>query len=83
MFRLLLWVGLGYLIYRMLSPRRPAGYRRDRVQPGRGESGNAGTGEKMVKCSVCGLYVPESEAESAAGRFFCSRECREKGRRRG
>ncbi|HEX5055338.1 MAG TPA: PP0621 family protein [Gammaproteobacteria bacterium] len=30
--------------------------------------------EKMVGCAKCGLYLPESEALSAEGRFFCNLE---------
>ncbi|MCC6611167.1 MAG: hypothetical protein IT515_16035 [Burkholderiales bacterium] len=32
------------------------------------------TGERMVPCAHCGLNVPESEALSAGGRFFCCDE---------
>ena len=32
-----------------------------------------GTGKThMVKCAVCDLYVPENEAESDHGRYYCS-----------
>lgn len=30
--------------------------------------------EKMVACSKCRLYLPESEALHADGNFFCNRE---------
>ncbi|MBI2994025.1 MAG: hypothetical protein HYY48_07610 [Gammaproteobacteria bacterium] len=26
---------------------------------------------RMVKCAVCDLYVPENEAETDGGRFYC------------
>lgn len=27
---------------------------------------------KIVKCAVCGVHVPQSEALVAGGKFFCS-----------
>lgn len=32
--------------------------------------------EKMVNCSHCGLYLPQSEAIADAGKFYCSPEHR-------
>ena len=76
MFRLILWIGLGYLLFRLLRGRpavsSPAGRSR---KP-------AASGEKMVKCLRCGLYVPEHEALAGGwrnpGGYFCSRECQQK-----
>ena len=31
-------------------------------------------GENMVRCSVCGVHLPTSEAVTSRGDFFCSRE---------
>jgi uncharacterized protein len=31
-------------------------------------------GERMVPCGQCGLNIPESEALTADGRFFCCDE---------
>ena len=36
--------------------------------------GTPQTPEKMIACAHCQLYLPESEALSADGRFFCNRE---------
>lgn len=47
-------------------PRRP------RDIGGRDTAGRAP--EKMIACNHCGLYLPESEALSADGKFFCNRE---------
>ncbi|MBN2808749.1 MAG: hypothetical protein JXR80_04575 [Deltaproteobacteria bacterium] len=79
MFRFLLWLGLGYLFLRLFI-KRPAV---DKQNPATGSPG-AGRGEKMVKCAVCGLYVPEHEALAGgwrrdAGHYYCSPECRQKG----
>ncbi|HEY3487427.1 MAG TPA: PP0621 family protein [Gammaproteobacteria bacterium] len=32
-----------------------------------------GVPEKMVPCAWCQLYLPESEAKSSSGKFFCDR----------
>ena len=31
-------------------------------------------GEDMVRCRVCGVHLPASEAVKSRGEFFCSRE---------
>ena len=31
-------------------------------------------GEDMVRCSVCGVHLPTSEAVTSRGDFFCSKE---------
>ncbi|MCD6268786.1 MAG: hypothetical protein J7J71_01470 [Deltaproteobacteria bacterium] len=76
MFKFILWIGLGYLFFRLLRGR-PA------TSDARPESRNQqGSGEKMVKCLECGLYVPENEAlaggRSYPGSYFCSRKCQQK-----
>jgi hypothetical protein len=38
----------------------------------------SGTGGKLVKDPVCGMYVAEARALQAGGSFFCSDECRQK-----
>ena len=76
MFRLILWLGLGYLLFRLFCGR-PA-------VPGASDyrSKTSASGEKMVKCLRCGLYVPEHEALTGGlrnpGGYFCSRECQQK-----
>ncbi|MEO8008320.1 MAG: PP0621 family protein [Betaproteobacteria bacterium] len=37
----------------------------------RGESKH---GEDMVRCRVCGVHLPTSEAVTSRGDFFCSKE---------
>jgi uncharacterized protein len=31
-------------------------------------------GEDMVRCGVCGVHLPTSEAITSSGEFFCSKE---------
>lgn len=78
MFRFILWIGLGYLFFRLLRSGRPAA---PTGATARNQSSSA-KGEKMVKCLRCGLYVPEHEALAGGwrnpGGYFCSRECQQK-----
>ena len=86
MFRFLLWAGLGYFFYRLFFKSQPSPGKR--VNDGSSFRAGAsrqtsGSGEKMVKCAVCGLYVPENEAISGgwrdSGRYYCSPECQQRG----
>ena len=36
--------------------------------------GAAKPGEDMVRCAVCGVHLPTSEAVTSRGDFFCSKE---------
>ena len=40
------------------------------------QSSNRVTGAsgRMVQCATCGIYVPEAEALTDSGRFYCSRD---------
>ncbi|MEA1921111.1 MAG: PP0621 family protein [Pseudomonadota bacterium] len=80
MFRFLLWLGLGYFFYRLFFKSRRS---LDNGSGDRGAAQASGSGEKMVKCAVCGLYVPEKEALAGGwrdlGRYYCSQECRQRG----
>ncbi len=80
MFRFLLWIGLGYLFFRLF--RGQSSVDGERVAGSKGRSQVSGQGEKMVKCAVCGLYVPEKEALAGGwrkpGRYYCSPECHKK-----
>ncbi|MEA3332099.1 MAG: PP0621 family protein [Pseudomonadota bacterium] len=85
MFRFLLWIGLGYFFYRLFfkSRRSLDNGVGDRGAPGMRGTQASGSGEKMVKCAVCGLYVPEKEALAGgwrdSGRYYCSSECQQRG----
>ena len=43
---------------------------------GKDREAEAGAPERMVNCSQCGVYLPESEAQGDGHRFFCSEEHR-------
>jgi uncharacterized protein len=36
--------------------------------------GESKHGEDMVRCGVCGVHLPKSEAVTSRGDFFCSKE---------
>ncbi len=38
------------------------------------KQGESKHGEDMVRCSVCGVHLPTSEAVTSRGDFFCSKE---------
>jgi uncharacterized protein len=46
------------------------------AQQGDGEQGHGHSrhGEDMVRCRVCGIHLPKSEAITSSGEIFCSRE---------
>lgn len=73
--RILFWVLVGlaaYVLWRWFSIKQRA-RERARVQPCRPD------GELMVSCDVCRLNVPQSEALSANGRWYCCDEHRRRG----
>ncbi|HXF45405.1 MAG TPA: PP0621 family protein [Burkholderiaceae bacterium] len=68
--RILFWVLLGlavYALWRWFAIKQRA---RARTQE------RSSTGEAMVSCDVCRLNVPQSEALSANGRWYCCDEHR-------
>jgi hypothetical protein len=36
-------------------------------------SGKTAPSGKMVQCATCGMYVPQGEALTDSGRYYCSR----------
>jgi uncharacterized protein len=38
----------------------------------RPEKGHRQQPARMVQCAQCGVYIPENEALSSGGRFYCS-----------
>jgi len=51
-------------------------YRRFFKQPAPPKTSQTGATKNMVRCTHCGLHLPETEAIAAEGRFFCSPEHR-------
>jgi uncharacterized protein len=64
--RVLIWILLGALAYAMMRSWARIGTARGRRE--------ARAPEAMVRCETCGLNVPQSDAFSRGGRWFCSRE---------
>lgn len=70
--RILFWLLLGvgaYFVWRWLRIKQRVGS--EPATPSRTIAG-----ESMVRCEICGLNVPRSEAVEAGGRWFCSDEHR-------
>ena len=42
--------------------------------PPRQSASKHGEDEDMVRCKVCGVHLPTSEAVTSRGEFFCSKE---------
>jgi len=51
------------------------------VQTPRSEKRTQTLTGKMVRCTNCGIFVPENEALEQDGHFYCSREHRDAGER--
>jgi uncharacterized protein len=72
--RLLFWILLAAVAYAALK-----GWSRT----GGGRVGGRGPNrapETIVRCAVCGLNVPQSEALACDGQWYCSREHLERAR---
>jgi uncharacterized protein len=74
--KLLLVVAVFAVVYLVLRS-----YRRkiDRQSPPDGQSGEkphgaSRHGEDMVRCRLCGVHLPTSEAVTSQGEMYCSRE---------
>ena len=78
--RLLLLVGIGYILYKVLWKGEPLTFFKIKKKP-RGSSSSKVL-EEMKKDPVCGTYVPEHQSikYKAGGEthYFCSPECKEK-----
>ncbi|HTY02405.1 MAG TPA: PP0621 family protein [Rhodocyclaceae bacterium] len=71
MTKLIVFVLLGIVLYKLLAGRRRDDAGRKTPQGNRGEA--------MVSCDFCGLHVPESESVIADGRHYCGEEHRRLG----
>ena len=75
MAKLLLVVAVIAVVYLIL---RSYGKRAKSREPGASEGAAhphaSRHGEDMVRCQVCGVHLPKSEAITSRGEMFCSRE---------
>jgi uncharacterized protein len=70
--RILFFVLLGvaaYVVYRWWRAAQ-------RIERARTEAAAKGRSEAIVRCAVCGLNLPQSDALAAGGRWYCSEEHR-------
>jgi len=67
--KLLLVVAVFTIVYLVLRSYR----RKTERRPPTARSASA-HGEDMVRCRVCGVHLPRSEAVTSRGEMFCSRE---------
>jgi uncharacterized protein len=59
-----------YLLLRNHAKKQDAA-----VPPGSpSKNGASRLGEDMVRCSVCGVHLPTSEAVTSRGDFYCGKE---------
>ena len=70
----LLLAAVAYAAWRWLQGQQRLGGGRDDQRARRDQRSE----EMMVRCDVCGLNVPQSEALSENGRWFCGEEHRRK-----
>ena len=67
MLKLVIFLLIGYVVYRVLRPARPAG-----------KAAQAGDKvEDMLRCAGCGAHFPKGEVVSEAGLNFCSPQHRD------
>jgi len=72
--RILFWVLLalaGYLVYRWIRIKQQSSLARD--------AGVRPEVEMMVRCEVCGLNLPRSDALGGDDRWYCGEEHRRRG----
>jgi uncharacterized protein len=46
----------------------------DSAKRGTSKHGTSKLGEDMVRCDICGVHLPTSEAVTSRGDYFCSKE---------
>jgi uncharacterized protein len=73
--KLLLVVAVFTVVYLVLrSYGRKMERRTPPPQEGAAREAGSRHGEDMVRCRVCGVHLPRSEALTSRGEMFCSRE---------
>ena len=75
MAKLLLVVAVFTVVYLVLrSYRRKIDRQSPSGQADASPHGASRHGEDMVRCRVCGVHLPKSEAVTSRGEMYCSRE---------
>lgn len=84
----LIWIVLAIVIVLLIRALTPL-KRRHRDAPGAGRDGNPSadhrrdaadrrdTEDLMMRCNLCGVHIPSSDAVFAGGRVYCSAEHRD------
>jgi uncharacterized protein len=75
--QLAILLGIVWLIARTVRSMLAGNPRTVRRNGGGRPSATRGSAKTVVPCALCGLHVPESEALSAAGKYYCSAEHRD------
>jgi len=63
-----------YLLVRNVAGKAGAASARDSASTGASKNGASQLTEDMVRCGICGVHLPTSEAITSRGDFFCSKE---------
>jgi uncharacterized protein len=76
--KLVFWLILAIAVVFVLRNKKKAAQKSATRSAPSNDSARAG--ESMLRCTHCGVYVPESEAlRNAVGAAFCSHEHRQQG----
>ena len=71
MMRLLLLLLLAFLVYQLVKPLVA-----QKKPPAKQEKTPEIEAHPMVQCSVCGTFIPQSDATVIKEKTFCSEACR-------
>ena len=63
-----------YLLLRNHAKKAGAAPSHSETKNGASKHGSSKHGEDMVRCGICGVHLPTSEAVTSRGDFFCSKE---------
>ena len=63
-----------YLLLRNHAKKAGATPSHSETKNGASKHGSSKHGEDMVRCGICGVHLPTSEAVTSRGDFFCSKE---------
>ena len=74
-FLLVIAVFIVFYLFLRHHAKKPGGAPpRAASKQGASKHGASNLGEDMVRCSICGVHLPTSEAVASRGDFFCSKE---------